>query len=923
MITKITILSSGNIAPNKTIDLGKQYESVGDIIQFDIPSMYHGYHYYLAFYMKKHDTILLPVNYVNGVLQFVITSAVTRNSGTYEMIFLATESAVIDGNINDARKVFVSTTMYGKVEDNFLEDPVVDEDMDPNLQIIYDELLDLRDTIIGDIESDYYRGAAYIPDVDDNGVISFTRSDGKDINIPEPKNITGPQGKQGPYYIPSTQDGVIEWTGSQADMEEVESADLKGLISEASETYLDANLHVQINAAVDEKFKYVWDKDKQILYISARENDSDSDNLPPSQVEQILDKVETLEEGLSTIPERAIKIVDKLPETNIESNVIYGVETGLRCEAYTYFYGLKVPVLKFENLEENFAKLQEKFAEVAEEKNLTENDFELLASALTSGYVPIEIDFNTAIIMNYFDVNSKKYIFNVSDLYKKEFNDVNELSDYLLSGQYAQDMIDHNEGNGALERVSLLNRLGMKYSNEELTNDDIGVSYILHPDHYEYYIYNNKEWKSLNSIETVDSLPTENIKVNTIYSLKKTNYEGYFYILGHKIPELRVENTDSSIETVTTLLSNQGFSSEEIDEIMTALSCSLIPINVPEYGMNIFDKNSQKYICRYQPGNIYKEFDTIKEMKNYFIMGQFISDLRTSDIGESSVNDIASGIELLKSRLEFNYTNSSPITMSAVVYEEKPEDASYEYFIYDGEKWIELGKGGIPSISIIVSTGSNNEHPITDEDLETIINNDVVVANASFNTDVEGLELSYKLFKTASVKYQEANEIVMSTITNYFGSAMKRPVYLKLIVNLITKTYTVGTEDFISAIGLNINQIYAEDGFGEPVGSSIYVSTINGESIVGSADNNVTTSIKLENKTVSNWASDATYADYPYRATITESAITSAMVAEVIYGLTEAESGNYAPICSTFNGGIHIYSKVNTSIVIPTILVVK
>ena len=47
------------------------------------------------------------------------------------------------------------------------------------------------------------------------------------------------------------------------------------------------------------------------------------------------------------------------------------------------------------------------------------------------------------------------------------------------------------------------------------------------------------------------------------------------------------------------------------------------------------------------------------------------------------------------------------------------------------------------------------------------------------------------------------------------------------------------------------------------------------------------------------------------------------MVAEVVYDIADAESGNYAPVCNTFDGGVYIYSKVNTAITIPTILVVK
>lgn len=285
MITNITILSNGNIAPNKTIPLGHKYDNALDSLQFDIPVLYQGYHYYLAFYMKKHDTILLPVNYVDGHLQFLITSTVTRNPGQYEIVFLATRKAVVDGDIDHAEKVFVSTTMHGVVEDNFLQDPVVDDKLDQNLQIIYDDLLRLKDEIEEGLETDYYRGAAYIPDISDDGVLSFTRDDGKDISIPEPKNLTGPTG---PYYVPSVdEEGVMhfEVKPSTPNSQPAEAADVdvKAIVKEVSDQYLEGNLegiavdylddHLAnaVNTAVDAKFKFTWDPINQILYITTED----------------------------------------------------------------------------------------------------------------------------------------------------------------------------------------------------------------------------------------------------------------------------------------------------------------------------------------------------------------------------------------------------------------------------------------------------------------------------------------------------------------------------------------------------------------------------------------------------------------------------------------------------------------------------
>ena len=69
------------------------------------------------------------------------------------------------------------------------------------------------------------------------------------------------------------------------------------------------------------------------------------------------------------------------------------------------------------------------------------------------------------------------------------------------------------------------------------------------------------------------------------------------------------------------------------------------------------------------------------------------------------------------------------------------------------------------------------------------------------------------------------------------------------------------------------------------------------------------------------WATDATYADYGFKGTIALSGVTDSMYAEVVFSVIDAISGNYAPICETFKGGVYIWSKINTTITIPSIIV--
>lgn len=71
------------------------------------------------------------------------------------------------------------------------------------------------------------------------------------------------------------------------------------------------------------------------------------------------------------------------------------------------------------------------------------------------------------------------------------------------------------------------------------------------------------------------------------------------------------------------------------------------------------------------------------------------------------------------------------------------------------------------------------------------------------------------------------------------------------------------------------------------------------------------------------FASDNTYADYPYKGTISLNGVDGTMGVEVSFSNDQAISGNYSPICNTTNNAVEIWSKVNTSITIPTIKIYK
>ena len=77
------------------------------------------------------------------------------------------------------------------------------------------------------------------------------------------------------------------------------------------------------------------------------------------------------------------------------------------------------------------------------------------------------------------------------------------------------------------------------------------------------------------------------------------------------------------------------------------------------------------------------------------------------------------------------------------------------------------------------------------------------------------------------------------------------------------------------------------------------------------------------NVTASTWASDSTYADFPYKCAIAMSGVTANDVAWVTFGVDEALSGDYAPVCDTYAGGVYLYSSKNTSITVPNITILR
>ena len=73
------------------------------------------------------------------------------------------------------------------------------------------------------------------------------------------------------------------------------------------------------------------------------------------------------------------------------------------------------------------------------------------------------------------------------------------------------------------------------------------------------------------------------------------------------------------------------------------------------------------------------------------------------------------------------------------------------------------------------------------------------------------------------------------------------------------------------------------------------------------------------------WVSDSTYAAYPYTASIACPGVTASHVPEVVFGATEAASGNFAPVALSGSGTVKIYAatKPTAAITVQSITCIK
>lgn len=138
----------------RKLNIGNKYENNDEIINFILPNEFKNYNKYIIAVIKQNGekiTKVLPV--VNNI--FYISSNITYIAGNWSMYLMCRENEVdteaeqVDISAKNGEHVFISDGFIGIVANSSIEKELVENaPVDTNLQLMYDDLLDLKNELI-------------------------------------------------------------------------------------------------------------------------------------------------------------------------------------------------------------------------------------------------------------------------------------------------------------------------------------------------------------------------------------------------------------------------------------------------------------------------------------------------------------------------------------------------------------------------------------------------------------------------------------------------------------------------------------------------------------------------------------------------------------------------------------------------------
>ena len=319
----------------------------------------------------------------------------------------------------------------------------------------------------------------------------------------------------------------------------------------------------------------------------------------------------------------------------------------------------------------------------------------------------------------------------------------------------------------------------------------------------------------------------------------------------------------------------------------------------------------------YEAYNILKNFTASDDIENY-----------TKIIKDTIIDDTVPGIEFIKVEDEEDYIN----TINSILEDNDypTDDTYYEEYTYDNDEWhLKL-------------------YRIVSETEDIVIENEVVDLNEfggaiqiGLNDETPDLVNGMKFTVVSQTPCLEKIEL---HINKCYNSVLAQDTsdgykFLDYFIDYINhdtvgKTSVFGVHkidsenidtgeinaDNINADTLTINE---EGDYFLPIHNENLESDNVKDAINELADNKQNKSQVFINIEASDWVEDDTFEDYGYKCELECEGVNENMFAQVVFSIDEANSGNYASVCDTAENKVIIYSKVNDTITIPTIVIME
>lgn len=244
------------------------------------------------------------------------------------------------------------------------------------------------------------------------------------------------------------------------------------------------------------------------------------------------------------------------------------------------------------------------------------------------------------------------------------------------------------------------------------------------------------------------------------------------------------------------------------------------------------------------------------------------------------------------------------IGQTAYVQEEGYENS---FFVNDGITWIQFSADKKPTIDYFENNTGTQLDTETELGSVVMVFKNGVLLEPTADYSIVGSTITFLTALEATDKVSVINgDISASNMARY-----------QLKTNLTNDPTETSTKKYPSSAAMlqAINNLLPSRTGHDGQFLSTNNSVLSWES--------VSSSLFFNNKVASSWVADSTYSGYSYKCEITCNGVTSNMYPIVNFSYADSISGNYCNICETGTNKVTIWSKVNTSITIPTIIVIS